>query len=244
MALDLRQEHFLAQVVESYVQTAAPVGSRALSRHGGESMSPAGIRAVLASLEAAGCIFRPHRSAGRVPTDRGYRYYVDRLMTLVELPAHERARLAEAATEAATPAPQGLAAVVRDLAKLLHQLTVGIVADGGHTWVVYSGTRHIAEQPEFATSVTLAPIFGLLDDSDALRQVLHRLAPGDQVTVTIGHENALEPMHPCALAGVRLDGHRMVAVLGPTRLDYPLIMSRLAECRDLIHRASEERTTS
>ncbi|MDP2911005.1 MAG: hypothetical protein Q8N76_01545, partial [Candidatus Omnitrophota bacterium] len=75
-----RQKSILNAIVESYVNSAMPVGSRAISQRFRNSVSPATIRNVMADLEEMGLIMQPHTSAGRVPTDKGYRFYVDSLL--------------------------------------------------------------------------------------------------------------------------------------------------------------------
>ena len=75
-----RQKSILNAIVESYVDTAMPVGSRAISQRFRHTISPATIRNVMADLEEIGLIMQPHTSAGRVPTDKGYRFYVDSLL--------------------------------------------------------------------------------------------------------------------------------------------------------------------
>ena len=72
-----RQWQILAQIIEEYAETASPVGSVTMAKLFG--VSPATIRAEMARLEALGLIAQPHTSAGRVPTDAGYRYYVNHL---------------------------------------------------------------------------------------------------------------------------------------------------------------------
>ena len=78
-ALSPREQEVLQAVVSHYIQTGAPVSSRAVSRVNSERLSPASLRAIMADLEEAGYITHPHTSAGRVPTDLGYRMYVDAL---------------------------------------------------------------------------------------------------------------------------------------------------------------------
>ena len=80
-----RQRAVLRAVVEDYVLTAVPVGSAALVQRYGLSVSPATIRSAMADLEQLGLLTHPHTSAGRVPSDLGYRYYVEALMRETEL---------------------------------------------------------------------------------------------------------------------------------------------------------------
>jgi heat-inducible transcriptional repressor len=88
--LNERERSVLRHVVHNYIQTAVPVGSRVLSKRFEEHLSPATIRNVMADLEESGYLSHPHTSAGRVPTDLGYRYYIDFLMELQQLSETER----------------------------------------------------------------------------------------------------------------------------------------------------------
>jgi heat-inducible transcriptional repressor len=91
--LSPREREVLQAVVASYIQTGAPVSSRAVSRGNSEQLSPASLRSIMADLEEAGYITHPHTSAGRVPTDLGYRVYVDSLDGRQHLPVSERRAL-------------------------------------------------------------------------------------------------------------------------------------------------------
>src|SRR5918992_5095613 len=80
----------LRAIVEDYVATEEPVGSRALVERHGLGVSPATVRNDMAALEEEGFIHQPHTSAGRVPTDKGYRLFVDKLTTVKPLSAAEK----------------------------------------------------------------------------------------------------------------------------------------------------------
>ncbi len=91
--LDPRAQHLLKSLIERYISDGQPVGSRALSRHSGLDLSPATVRNVMADLEEMGFIASPHTSAGRVPTVRGYRFFVDSLMVMKPLGESEMHQL-------------------------------------------------------------------------------------------------------------------------------------------------------
>jgi heat-inducible transcriptional repressor len=91
--LNDRSREIFRQIVESYLVTGEPVGSRHLSRILPMTLSPASIRNVMADLEAAGLIFAPHTSAGRLPTEIGLRFFVDAMMEIGDVTAEERARI-------------------------------------------------------------------------------------------------------------------------------------------------------
>jgi heat-inducible transcriptional repressor len=87
--LDKRSQLLLKTLVERYIAEGQPVGSRTLSKFSGLDLSPATIRNVMADLEELGFIVSPHTSAGRIPTPRGYRLFVDTLLTVQKLPTSE-----------------------------------------------------------------------------------------------------------------------------------------------------------
>jgi heat-inducible transcriptional repressor len=99
LALTDREEQILEAVIRTYVETAEPAGSRTVAKRHGLGVSPATIRNAMSDLEERGFLFHPHTSAGRVPTDLAYRYYVDTLMRPLRIPAAEMRRLRRELTE-------------------------------------------------------------------------------------------------------------------------------------------------
>ena len=95
-ALDPRAAELLKLLVERYIHDGQPVGSRTLSRAGALDLSPATIRNVMADLDELGLVVSPHTSAGRIPTARGYRYFVDQLLTPEQVGDIEQARISQA----------------------------------------------------------------------------------------------------------------------------------------------------
>jgi heat-inducible transcriptional repressor len=85
-----RSKHILEAIIEDYILTAEPVGSRTITRRHGVSLSPATVRNVMADLEEMGFLVSPHTSAGRIPTDKAYRFYVDSLLGLPSIAREER----------------------------------------------------------------------------------------------------------------------------------------------------------
>ncbi len=118
-----RQESVLRHVVHNFIQTAVPVGSRFISKRFESHLSPATIRNVMSDLEEAGYLSHPHTSAGRVPTDMGYRYYVDYLMEIEQLSRGEQDLISEK-LGALSNAEDLLRETSRLLGKITHQLSV------------------------------------------------------------------------------------------------------------------------
>lgn len=119
--LNEREELILRAVVHQYATAAEPVGSRAIVKRFKLDISPATVRNVMADLEEAGFIKQLHTSSGRVPTDRGYRYYVDYLMRVQEVTIAEKERLEEEFDERMTDADQVMRETSRILALMSHQ---------------------------------------------------------------------------------------------------------------------------
>ena len=117
--LDPRAAELLKLLVERYIHDGQPVGSRTLSRAGSLDLSPATIRNVMADLDELGLVVSPHTSAGRVPTARGYRYFVDQLLTPETLGETEQARI----SEALAGAPRKTDDLMQAASGLLSQLT-------------------------------------------------------------------------------------------------------------------------
>ncbi|WP_025323657.1 heat-inducible transcriptional repressor HrcA [Deferrisoma camini] len=121
-----RDARILGAVVEEFVHTAEPVGSRNLVKKYRLEISPATVRNVMADLEEMGFLYQPHTSAGRQPTDRGYRYYVDHLLPGPSLPSGQRRRLRQGIRDADLDALESLLeATSRVLSRVAHQ--VGLV---------------------------------------------------------------------------------------------------------------------
>ncbi|BBF94536.1 heat-inducible transcriptional repressor HrcA [Blastochloris tepida] len=119
--LDQRSREIFKQIVESYLATGEPVGSRNIARLITTPLSPASVRNVMADLEQAGLIFAPHVSAGRLPTESGLRFFVDALLEVGDLPASERASIeAQVAGEGRT-----MSGILAEASALLSGLSRG-----------------------------------------------------------------------------------------------------------------------
>ena len=161
--LDSRAQHLLKTLVERYVADGQPVGSRALSRHSGLDLSPATIRNVMADLEEMGLIASPHTSAGRVPTPRGYRFFVDSLMVVKPLDDAEVHRLED---ELNVDRPQRL---VNAAASLLSQLTqfASVVATPKRREAVFRHLEFLRLSDRRVLLIIVTP------DGDVQNRILH-----------------------------------------------------------------------
>src|SRR5438270_6478814 len=125
--LNGRERQVLEAVIRSYVETAEPAGSRTLSRRFGLGVSPATIRNTMSDLEEKGFLFHPHTSAGRIPTSKAYRMYVDSLLGLPPVRQSETDRLAEEITgNGSSPIETILRRAAQTLGVLTQELGVAL----------------------------------------------------------------------------------------------------------------------
>lgn len=214
-----RQERILKTIVEYYVQSAAPVGSQMLAEQFG--VSPATVRAEMAHLEQTGYVTHPYTSAGRVPTEKGYRFYVES--------STEPARKLDATTRQRSAierrirtAGSSQAAIKMAVDSLVHVTrNVGFATMGVATYT--TGFSQLFHQPEFADNI--GEIAGLLDNLDAW---LQEMRPASHVEAFIGEENAVGKASGCA---VIVSGYTSpysntsyVGVIGSTRQSYGNVM--------------------
>jgi len=124
IALTERESLILNSLVESYVTNATPVGSRTLAKKHDLGISPATIRNVMNDLEDLGYLSQPHVSAGRIPTDKGYRFYVDSLMRIKTLAKRDRNLIEKNLLKISVDVTDILASASQVLGKISTQLGV------------------------------------------------------------------------------------------------------------------------
>jgi len=155
--LSEREELILRAVVQCYITAAEPVGSRVIVKRFGLDFSPATVRNVMADLEEAGYLQQLHTSSGRVPTDRGYRYYVDYLMGVQELTLAERARIERELSARLNDADEVMRQTSQLLALVSHQTGMVQAPDEDNAHV-----QHIEMMPVSASraAVLVADSYG------------------------------------------------------------------------------------
>ena len=219
MTTDRRLE-ILRAIVDEYVETQEPVGSKAIAEKRALGISPATIRNEMAILEEEGFITQPHTSAGRIPTDRGYRLFVDKLSAVKPLSTAER-RAIETFLEGA----HDLDEVVKRSAKLLADITkqVAVVKypkigdSSGREMMAISGTANLARSGE-DLGPALSPILEALEEQVVLLRLLSDAHP--TVHVTIGSEQQDMNLQTTSLVSVGYGSDASLGILGPTRMDY------------------------
>jgi heat-inducible transcriptional repressor len=218
-----RQARILQAIVEQYAEVASPVGSSLLAKVFG--VSSATIRAEMAELERTGFIKQPHTSAGRVPTDKGYRFYVNQLteMDKAQLPVERRVEQALATRVAGNRVPEhAIRSAVDTLVELTHNLGLATIGDR----LYMSGLSNLFGQPEFMHPGQVKEVASLLDN---LEPWLREAAPNEPLSVYIGRENPIGRDSGCSLIISRFrspfSDRSYVGVLGPTRQSYREVMN-------------------
>lgn len=216
-----RQKQILSAIVEQYAEVASPVGSQLLAKVFG--VSSATIRAEMAELERMGFIMQPHTSAGRVPTDKGYRLYVNALAEEKEqAPERRGERALSARVQDAGLPERTIRNAVDTLVELTHNL--GIATIGNQLYM--SGLSNLFGQPEFIQPAQVRQVAELLDN---LEPWLREAAPNQPLSVYIGRENPIGRSAGCSLIISRFNSpyseRSYIGVLGPTRQHYRDVMN-------------------
>ena len=216
-----RQQKILAAIVEQYAEVASPVGSSLLAKV--FDVSSATVRAEMAHLEEMGYIKQPHTSAGRIPTDKGYRYYVNNMTEQVQSIGAGRAEKALTTRVGDGGMPERrIRNAVDTLVELTHNL--GIATIGNQLYM--SGLSNLFGQPEFIGGAQAQQVARLLDN---LEPWLREAAPNEPLSVFIGQENPIGRSAGATLIISRFrspfSDHSYIGVLGPTRQQYRDVMS-------------------
>lgn len=233
-----RQQKILAAIVEQYAEVASPVGSSLLAKV--FDVSSATVRAEMAELERSGYITQPHTSAGRVPTDKGYRLYVNNLAEAQQKPTQERrAERALAARVSGNAVPEHtIRSAVDTLVELTHNL--GIATIGNQLYM--SGLSNLFGQPEFMNGGQVQQVARLLDN---LEPWLREAAPNEPLSVYIGQENPIGRSAQCTLIISKFrspySDHSYIGVLGPTRQQYRDVMHLVEQTGRALEGALYER---
>ncbi len=217
-----RQQRILQAIVEQYAEVAVPVGSSLLAKV--FKVSSATIRSEMADLEKHGYISQPHTSAGRIPTDKGYRYYVNNMTENLPItPAERRAEKAIAARVGhGGESERVIKNAVDTLVDLTHNLGIATIGDQ----LYMSGLSNLFGQPEFINPGQVREVARLLDN---LEPWLYEAAPNEPLSVYIGQENPIGRSAGCSLIVSRFRSNysdrSYIGVLGPTRQSYRDVMA-------------------
>lgn len=232
--LEDRRASVLEAVIREHIRTAEPVGSMAVAEHYRIDASPATIRSEMAELEALGFLRQPHTSAGRVPTEQAYQYYVAHFLKDEKLPRSEVQSITQLWRNAANARHEAMKATAKMVALLA---TESVFMTFGNRDTYHTGLAHLFAQPEFADQELVEHMGAVLDHLDERVADLFQAASSD-VRVFIAEPKSFGSA--CSVVVVRYDdtdlGQGIFGILGPTRMDYDLNVARaklVQECLQL-----------
>ncbi|MGE5393081.1 MAG: hypothetical protein ACM3NH_05050 [Candidatus Saccharibacteria bacterium] len=226
MNLGLRQQKILAAIVKEYSETAKPVGSQELAEKYNFKESPATIRNEMGTLEKLGLIYQPHKSAGRIPTDEGFRFFVNQLMRRFELSEKER-RLMRGELMKLQGQHEQLSRQISNLiAQVSGQAAFALLPNETSA----TGLSHIIQDPEVHDPETISAIAEVFDHLDEHAQKLGKsleVAP----EAFIGKELPLPVPKNLSLviSNVTLKSGKqgIIGIVGPKRMSYAKNLSLL-----------------
>lgn len=232
-----RKKKVLQAIIKHFVETAEPVGSNTILISYRFRVSPATIRNDMVSLEQEGLIFQPHTSAGRVPTDKGYRLYVD------EMADFKKARLE--AVKALKSIQQEyklekLRSHLYDSVSVLARATncVSFATTPDNPRAFFLGMANVLRQPEFShNSVNASEVFEVLERGGNFINTLSELDINDSIRTFIGEENILQQIQSCSIIVTKYkrDGYEgFLGLLGPKRMNYAFNIVMVEEIKKLL----------
>jgi len=230
-ALNIRGKKILQAIVESYIETAVPVSSQAIARRLRLRLSTATVRNIMAELDELGLIWQPHTSAGRIPTDRGYRYYIDSISEPEELTSGERELIEQRYPQQSEALDEFLTGALRILSGFSGYTSLAFSSFGRDRLYV-ERVSCILEQPEFQNTRKLQVILRTFEEEEPLLKIMKDDLDPDGVKVHIGRENPCEDIQECSLviANFKIKDRNMGAlgIIGPRRMSYPKVISTVS----------------
>lgn len=242
MELENRQRTILELLVKEYIRTAEPVGSQVLVRKCRLNFSPATVRNEMAELEETGYLFQPHTSAGRVPTDKGYRFYVDRVVP--EAPRNvkdnkAKTRLKKMADDFQNSDSHKL---IKEISKIMSEFSsnVGLCGFLDDDEFYSVGLSNLLRAPEFEDNFGIASALGVFDYLDQEMKKIFEDMEKD-LEVFIGKENKGKQFNNFSLVISKCRTKErekgIIGILGPKRMDYAKNIALIDYARELINQS-------
>jgi heat-inducible transcriptional repressor len=234
--MDPRKLKILQAIIEKFVETAEPIGSKLICEQYDLDLSPATIRNEMAVLENEGYIIQPHTSAGRVPTSLAYRLFVDQMKLNLLLFNKAKKEMESLRLQYDLKrVKEKLYETVAILAHVTQNVSFAMVPDNPRLF--YMGLSNVLRKPEFATDPGRATqVVEVLENrfSDLLKSIEIK---DDQPSFYIGEENMIPEIKSCSLLvqRYRYKGfHGIMGILGATRMDYPYNLAALKSAIELL----------
>lgn len=236
--MENRKDLILASIVREYIDTAIPVGSALLAEKYDFNLSSATLRAEMLELENEGYLYQPYTSAGRIPTDKGFRYFVDVLM-------EERGELSMKEQKSLQVEVLKLKAqnkmLARTTAKLLSAMSGNLAVSGivDSEDFYKSGAQRLLSQPEFNNLDSVSKIAEVLDYLDEnIDDLSKELKNKSEIEVFIGKENPIDSADECSMVisryNLKSGEEGLLAIIGPKRMKYSRNVSLIEYLKKLL----------
>jgi len=229
-----RQQEIFAAIIEEYTETAIPVGSKVLVEKYGFDMSPATIRNDMNKLEEDGFLHQPHISAGRIPTDKGYKYFVEEIMGDTELSLADQKKLQ---TELLKLKAQNQR-LSRTTAKLLSGLSGNLAISTIEKDFSEFGIKELLGKPEFQEVDEFCKVAEALDYIDENIDFILKNVKDNETKIFIGKDNPIKGIPNCSLVvspyKTKSGQKGVLAIIGPKRMKYAENKSLLNYVRKML----------
>lgn len=236
--MDKRQQEILAAVIEEYTNSAVPVGSKVLVEKYGFDISPATIRNDMNKLEENGFLHQPHISAGRIPTDKGYRYFVEEIMGDEELSLADQKKLQVELLKLRAQHQR----LSRTTAKLLSSMSGNLAISSIEKDFSDFGIRELLEKPEFQEVDEFCKVVEALDYIDENVDFILKNVKENETKIFIGKDNPIKGISNCSMVvspyKTKSGNKGVLAIIGPKRMKYAENKSLLDYMRKMLSAAA------
>jgi transcriptional regulator of heat shock response len=231
-----RQEDILLAIIDHFIRTAVPVGSKTIVHQYQLGVSGATVRSEMHDLEEQGLICQPHTSAGRVPTEKGYRFFVESMKESKQEKALAKKDFVGVRNEYLKQKE------VRELVYSSVDLIARVVENvsfatlPGNDRTIFLGLSNVLRQPEFVSSPGIASQVVEVLEHDFI-EALKEVEVDEEVRIYIGRENMIEAFNSCSMIVTSYKHKEMegvIGVLGPMRMRYNYNMEVLAQARNML----------
>ncbi|MDP3941510.1 MAG: hypothetical protein Q8Q49_04345 [bacterium] len=234
-----RQVEILRSIIEEYITSAEPVGSQTLEKKYNLTSSPATIRNEMVRLTQMGYLQKPHSSAGRQPTPRGMKFYVDELMKEKELSTVEEVSLKEQVWDEREQATKCLREVVKTLAERTGTVAIASTKEGD---LIAAGYANILKMPEFYDIRTTEALLSILEEGEYFRSLFHD-EDAEGIHVLLGEDLGPRLQGPYGFVYARYTTPLLhtgeIGVIGPARLNYAQVVPMVRYVAHMINEVAK-----
>ncbi|MDD5039882.1 MAG: DeoR family transcriptional regulator [Patescibacteria group bacterium] len=226
-----RKSALLSAIIKEHILTGTAVASKAIVDKHAFSVSPATVRNDMSELEEEGFIQQPHTSAGRIPTEKGWKYYIENFIKDIKLTKAQQREIGDALRQANQSYESAVKSVAKSLAELSREAVfVGFGADSFY----YTGLSNLVRQPEFQRLDLVYHISGIVDHmDDVIKKIVINL--DKHVSIKIGSDNPFGTECSSIVARYQCKGDQqgILGILGPMRMDYETNLALLKHAQEL-----------